>query len=371
MAQNSFGTLLNLATFGESHGPAIGGIIDGFPAGFAPDTELIRKQLRRRATGHKPGASDRKEPDQVEFLSGLFEGRTTGAPIAFIIRNKDARPEDYDSLKDIFRPSHADFTYDSKYSVRDHRGGGRSSARETTNWVVAGSLAMQWLAEKGIECIAFVSAIGGISIPDDRKSFHQSEISESPLACPHRESSDKMESWLEKLRNEGDSAGGIITCHINGVPPGLGEPVFDKYHALLGKSMLGINAAKGVEFGEGFRAVKMKGSEYNDQIMGRKADGSLETSSNNAGGLLGGISNGNPILFRVAFKPVASISKAQQTIDRDGNKQQIEVTGRHDACVVPRAVPVVESLAALVTMDLFLRHQAYNTGTQQKTSPND
>lgn len=368
MAQNSFGTLLSLTTFGESHGTAIGGVLDGLPSGIRPDMEFIRSQLKRRASGSSAYSSFRKEDDDVEILSGIFEGMTTGAPLAFAIRNKDARSGDYENLKDIYRPSHADFSYAQKYLHRDYRGGGRSSARETTSWVVAGSLVQPWLEDQGIFFTAFVSGIADIQMASDSDLFTREQIKASTLACPDAELSRQMETKLEEIRKEGDSAGGIITCHILGLPAGLGEPVFDKFHASLGKAMLSINAVKGFEIGEGFKAATMLGSEHNDAILSAETSGRLNTLTNHAGGVLGGITNGSTVTFRLAFKPVASISKDQQTINKEGKQKTIRVQGRHDVCVVPRAVPVVESLAALISADFLLRYRSYNN-KQGQVSP--
>jgi chorismate synthase len=359
MAHNTFGSLLSLTSFGESHGPAIGGVLDGFPPGFRPDMAMMQRQLSRRASGRLPFSSARKEEDKLEFLSGLFEGKTTGAPLAFLIRNQDARPEDYDHLKEAYRPGHADLTYTLKYGHRDHRGGGRASARETATWVVAGSLAQQWLQDKGVQILAWVSSIGCVMLPPHYAPASMEEVMASSLAIPHPETEKKALEMLNKLASEGDSTGGVISGRISGSPAGIGEPVFDKFHASLGKALLSINAAKGVEFGEGFAASRMKGSEHNDPLMPSPAKQSPEFGSNHAGGLLGGITTGQDILFRLAFKPVSSIQMRQETSSTSGKPRQIDIAGRHDICVVHRAVPIVEALSALVTADFLLRYNAY------------
>lgn len=352
---NTFGTIFKLTTFGESHGPAIGGIIEGCPAGLVPDMELIRRMLERRRPGQSAIASPRNEQDEVEFLSGMMDGVTTGTPIGFIIRNNDARPGDYDALKELYRPSHADFTYESKYSIRDHRGSGRASARETVCRVVAGALALSALHRQNIRVNAWVHSIGGISIPE-RATIDLSLAENNPVRCPHTTTAEAMVKLLEKTRDEGDSLGGMIVCSIKGMPPGIGEPVFDKLNALLGHAILSIPAVKGIEFGSGFAAAGMKGSEHNDVFV--TENNRITTGTNHSGGIQGGISNGNEILLRVAFKPVATIRKEQPTVNRKGEAVTVEGKGRHDACVVPRAVPVVEAMAALILFDLILRQRA-------------
>jgi chorismate synthase len=352
MAGSTFGTIFKLTTFGESHGAAIGGVIDGVPSGMNVSIELVQKELDRRKPGQSAIVTQRKETDTVEFLSGLFEGKTTGTPIGFIIRNEDQKSEDYTEMKDVFRPSHADFTYNEKYGHRDYRGGGRSSARETACRVVAGSIAKQILATRGIEFSTYVDQIGAIRL-NDAAFFLQEAIESNLVRCPDTETAHRMEALIRTVRSEGDTIGGCVRCIVLNVPVGLGEPVFDKLHAELGKAMFSINAVKGVEFGSGFSSVEMRGSAHNDQINSDKS-----TKTNHSGGIQGGISNGMPIEFRVAFKPVATIALSQDTINVEGEESTVRGKGRHDACVVPRAVPIVESMAAIVLLDMLLRHQA-------------
>lgn len=347
MAGNTFGKALKLTTFGESHGPAIGGVLDGCPPGIALNFEAIQKDLDRRKPGQSAIVSQRKEPDTVEFLSGIFEGKTTGAPIGFIIANANQKPDDYSHIKDVYRPSHADYTYDKKYGIRDYRGGGRSSARETISRVVGGAIAKQIIPNITIN--AFVSSVGDIFIDKPYQALDFSLTETNDVRCPDLATAKKMEEYIKQIRKEGDTVGGTITCVIQNVPAGLGEPVFDKLHADLGKAMLSINAVKGFEYGSGFCGAKMKGSEHNDSF---NPDGS--TSSNLSGGIQGGISNGMDIYFRVAFKPVATIMQMQETIDKNGNIVEMQGKGRHDPCVVPRAVPIVEAMAALVLADFYL-----------------
>ena len=352
MAGSSFGTIFKLSSFGESHGMALGGVIDGCPAGIALDIDLIQSELDRRKPGQNKYVTERKEADEVVLLSGIFEGKTTGTPIGFTIQNKDQNSKDYSHIKDNYRPSHADFTYEKKYGIRDYRGGGRSSARETVCRVVAGAVAKQVLQNIGIEFSTYVTQIGTISL--DSSDFYQKEqIEASLLRCPDKEISSQMEALISERKLEGDTLGGIIQCIISNVPVGLGEPVFDKLHAELGKAMLSINAVKGFEYGSGFSGVTMPGSEHNDLF-----DASGKTKTNHSGGIQGGISNGMPIVFRVAFKPVATIMKDQETINSKGAKVTIEGKGRHDVCVVPRAVPIVEAMAALTILDHFLRQKS-------------
>ncbi|HNP67565.1 MAG TPA: chorismate synthase [Aequorivita sp.] len=347
MAGNSFGKIFKLTTFGESHGPAIGGIIEGCPAGLSLDFEAINAEMQRRKPGQSAIVTQRKEEDEVKFLSGIFEGKTTGTPIGFTIENTDQKSKDYSHIKDIYRPSHADYTYDKKYGIRDYRGGGRSSARETACRVVAGAIAKQMLQH--IKITAFVSSVGEIELKKNYSEVDFSEIEKNPVRCPDAEMASKMESYIKSIRKEGDTVGGTVTCVIQNVPIGLGEPVFDKLHAELGKAMLSINAVKGFEYGSGFSGTKMKGSQHNDQF---KKDGSTKT--NHSGGIQGGISNGEDIYFKVAFKPVATIMQKQETIDSKGDKAVAEGKGRHDPCVVPRAVPIVEAMGALVLADFYL-----------------
>ena len=344
---NKFGKIFTLTTFGESHGKAIGGIIDGCPANKDIDLSIVQFDLDRRKPGQSKIVTQRKESDKVEFLSGIFEGKTTGTPIGFIIVNKDQKSKDYDHIKNIFRPSHADFVYQKKYGIRDYRGGGRSSARETACRVVAGSIAKQILND--ISFKAFVSRVGDVSISSDFSKVNFENIEKNPVRCPDLKKAEEMENLIKSVRKEGDTIGGVVSCIIKNVPVGIGEPVFDKLHAELGKAMLSINAVKGFEYGSGFAGVKMKGSEHNDQY---EVDESTKT--NYSGGIQGGISNGMDIYFNVAFKPVATIMKDQRTIDNKGKETSISGKGRHDPCVVPRAVPIVEAMASLVILDMIL-----------------
>jgi len=344
---NSIGNIFKLTTFGESHGKAIGGIIDGCPSGHEIDFNFISNEMSRRKPGQSKIVTQRKENDSVEFLSGIFNGITTGTPIGFIIKNNDQKSKDYDHLKNSFRPSHADFVYEKKYGTRDYRGGGRSSARETACRVVAGAIAKQIL--KDISIYAYTSSIGNISINENYEISKVEDIEKSIVRCPDSKISDQMIREVKKARKNGDTMGGIVKCIIKNVPIGLGEPVFNKLHSELGRAMLSINAVKGFEYGSGFRGTKMKGSEHNDIILK-----DLTTKTNFSGGIQGGISNGMDIYFNVAFKPVATIMKNQNTVDSNGNKSIIEGKGRHDPCVVPRAIPIVEAMAAIVILDYYL-----------------
>ena len=352
MAGNTFGKLFNITTFGESHGVAIGGVIDGCPPNIVLDFEAIQKEMNRRKPGQSAIVTQRKEPDEVKFLSGIFEGKTTGTPIGFVIENANQKSKDYSHIKESYRPSHADYVYDKKYGHRDYRGGGRSSARETASRVVAGAIAKQLL--KNIKINAFTSSVGEIFINKPYQDLDFSKIESNDIRCPDQEAADKMIARIKEIRKEGDTIGGTITCVIQNVPVGLGEPVFDKLHADLGKAMLSINAVKGFEYGSGFCGAKMKGSEHNDLY---NKDGTTKT--NLSGGIQGGISNGMDIYFRVAFKPVATIMQKQETIDKDGNSVEMQGKGRHDPCVVPRAVPIVEAMAALVLADFWLLNKMY------------
>lgn len=336
-----------MTTFGESHGVAIGGVLDGCPSGITLNLEAIQHDLDRRRPGQSAIVTQRKEPDTVQFFSGLFEGRTTGTPIGFAIHNTNQKSQDYSHIKDSYRPSHADYVYDQKYGFRDYRGGGRSSARETASRVVAGAIAKQFLADVKIN--AFVSQVGNMKLEKDYKQLDFSLIESNPVRCPDPWTAARMEEYIKKIKKEGDTIGGVITCVAQNVPVGLGEPVFDKLHAELGKAMLSINAVKGFEYGSGFEGVKMKGSEHNDQF---NPDGSTKT--NHSGGIQGGISNGMDIYFSVAFKPVATVIQPYETIDKEGNKVTTQGKGRHDPCVVPRAVPIVEAMTALVLADFTL-----------------
>lgn len=347
MSGNIYGTLFRLATYGESHGPAIGGVIDGCPAGIALDFEAIQRDLNRRKPGQSAIVTQRKEPDEVSFYSGIFEGKTTGTPIGFAIHNTNQKSHDYSHIKDSYRPSHADYVYDEKYGIRDYRGGGRSSARETASRVVAGAIAKQFLAPISIQ--AYVSSVGTLTMNTPPSQVDFSTIEENPVRCPDPKMAEEMEAYIKQIRKEGDTVGGIITCVIKNVPVGLGEPAFDKLHAELGKAMLSINAVKGFEYGSGFEGTQMKGSEHNDLF---NTDGTTQT--NRSGGIQGGISNGMDIYFNVAFKPVATIMQHQETINSKGEKVDMQGKGRHDPCVVPRAVPIVEAMAAIVLADFSL-----------------
>lgn len=355
MAGSTFGNLVRLSTFGESHGKAVGGMLEGIPAGFTIDLEEVQKELDRRKPGQSAIVTQRKESDKVQFLSGIYEGKTLGTPIGFLVENEDQKSADYNELEKAFRPSHADFTYQQKYGIRDHRGGGRSSARETVSRVVAGAIAKQILAQQGIRIDAFVDQIGSLQWIGQWNSALK-EVSESTIVrVPSLELAEQMEELIREVRKDGDTIGGRIRCVIEGVPAGLGEPVFDKLHAELGKAMLSINAVKGFEIGSGFSSVTMRGSEHNDLFT---TDG--KTKTNHSGGIQGGISNGMPIDFRVAFKPVATIMKPQDTINETFEAVSLSGKGRHDPCVVPRAVPIVESMAALVILDYLLIQKAYH-----------
>lgn len=358
MAGNTFGTVFRLTTFGESHGSAIGGVIDGCPSGIEVDMQFIQSCLNRRRPGQSAVTSPRSETDILEVMSGIFENKTTGAPIGFLIRNKDHRPGDYDHLKDTFRPSHADFSWTAKYGFRDHRGGGRSSARETAARVAGGAFAMLLLKKAGIHINAWVSAIGPVQITKAVSEIDLNLIESNALRCPDPATAEKMLEHLDMLKHEGDTTGGVITCIIQGIPAGLGEPVFDKLQADLGKAMLSINAVKGFEYGSGFSGSAMKGSEHNDRITGLSIDKGksfMKSATNYSGGIQGGISTGEDIYFRTAFKPVATLMKDQESIGKSGNTVVIKGKGRHDVCVVPRAVPIVEAMAALVMADHYLR----------------
>lgn len=347
MAGNSFGNIFKLTTFGESHGEAIGGIIDGCPAGLEIDLNAVQAEMQRRKPGQSAIVTQRKEEDEVKFLSGIFEGKTTGTPIGFVIENTNQKSKDYSHIKDTYRPSHADYTYDKKYGIRDYRGGGRSSARETACRVVAGAIAKQLLGD--IKITAYVSAVGELELNKPYQELNFAEIEKNPVRTADASMAQQMESYIREIRKQGDTVGGVISCVVENVPIGLGEPVFDKLHAQFGKAMLSINAVKGFEFGSGFAGTRLKGSEHNDLF---NEDGSTQT--NYSGGVQGGISNGEDIYFKVAFKPVATIMQKQQTIDNEGNLMEMQGKGRHDPCVVPRAVPIVEAMAALVLADFWL-----------------
>lgn len=360
MAGNTFGTLFRLTTFGESHGVAIGGILDGCPAGLEINLEFINSELQRRKPGQSHITTQRKEEDEVTFLSGIFEGKSTGHPIGFTIENTNQKSNDYEHIKDAFRPSHADFTYQEKYGIRDYRGGGRSSARETACRIVGGAIAKLYLKHLNVSIQAYVSQVGHIKLEKSYKELDLSKTEDSIIRCPETSTAEKMITYIEDIRKQGDTIGGIVSCVIKGAPIGLGEPVFDKLHADLGKAMLSINAVKGFEYGEGFNSINFKGSELNDSFVtlsgveGQKTS----TSTNHSGGIQGGISNGQDIYFNVAFKPVATIMQDQQSVDKEGNETIIKGKGRHDPCVLPRAVPIVESMAALVIADFILRSRS-------------
>ncbi len=347
MMSNTFGNLFTLTTFGESHGDSIGGIIDGCPSGKEIDIDLVQNDLNRRKPGQSKIVTPRKEDDKVEVLSGIFEGKTTGTPIGFIIKNKDHKPKDYNHLKESYRPSHADYVYEKKYGNRDYRGGGRSSARETACRVVAGSIAKQILGN--IKINAYVSKVGNVSVNKPHSELNFNNIEKNNVRCPDLDTAKEMEELIIKVRKDGDTVGGVVSCVIKNTPVGIGEPVFKKLHSELGAAMLSINAVKGFEYGSGFEGTKMRGSKHNDII---NPDGTTKT--NNSGGIQGGISNGMDINFNVAFKPVATIMKNQESVDSDGKKTTIKGRGRHDPCVVPRAVPIVEAMAALVILDYIL-----------------
>jgi chorismate synthase len=348
---NSYGRVFRISTFGESHGPAIGVVIDGCPAGLEIDEAFIQGELDRRKPGQSKITSQRKEEDKLEVLSGIFEGKTTGAPISIIIRNSDQRSKDYSHLENTFRPSHADFTYQEKYGVRDHRGGGRSSARETAARVAAGAVAKLLLLEHGVTVTAYVSQVGDLKAPS-YTTLDLSKTEDNIVRCPDEETAGKMIALIDSVRLDRDTIGGVVTCVIRNTPAGLGEPVFDKLHAELGKAMLSINAVKGFEYGSGFEGTKLRGSLHNDEFFNE--GGRIRTRTNHSGGIQGGISNGEEIYFNVAFKPVATIMQDQSSVDKDGKEVTVSGKGRHDPCVVPRAVPIVEAMAALVLADFIL-----------------
>lgn len=357
MAGNTFGKLFRLTSFGESHGKAIGGIIDGCPPGLDIDIEFIQSELTRRKPGQSDVTTTRGETDKVEFLSGIYEGKSLGTPIAFLIRNKEKKSSDYDHLKDIFRPSHADFTYYKKYGIRDHRGGGRSSARETIARVVAGAIAKIALSKYGISTRAYVKQIGNIATNKDYSIAKLLQKKENTLRCPDENITAKMYDLIIETKEKGDSLGGIIHCKLEGLPAGLGNPVFDKFHAELGKALLSINAVKGIEFGSGFQSVSMKGSEHNDEYYIEHEK--VRTKTNFSGGIQGGISNGETVYFNLAFKPTASINASQKTVNKNKQEINLSIKGRHDPCVLPRAVPIVEAMTAIVALDFCLLQNAY------------
>lgn len=357
MSGNTFGHIFKITTFGESHGVALGGIIDGCPPGLKIDHAFLHKEMKRRRPGSNSSVSARTEEDSVEFFSGLVDDVSTGTSLAFIIRNKDCKSEDYKELKKIFRPSHADYTYQMKYGIRDHQGGGRASGRETVARVVAGSIAKMFLRQQGVFVQACTTQIGNISVQQDYHQLNFNKAYKDILFCPEKVISEKMFALLEGLKKKGDTIGGVVSCVVKGCPAGLGEPVFDKLQADLAKAMMGIPAAKGFEYGEGFSSAALKGSEHNDTFI--KKGKNIGFKTNHAGGILGGISSGADINFRVAFKPVSSIRIKQDTVDIGGNKNEISIGGRHDVCVIPRVVPVVEAMAAITITDHYLRYKAY------------
>lgn len=354
---NTFGKLFTLTTFGESHGVAVGGVVDGMPPGIPIDIDFIQRELARRKPGQSRITTDRKELDQVELLSGVFEGKSTGTPIGFIVRNRNQQSKDYDSIANLFRPSHADYTYYNKYGIRDYRGGGRASARITLSRVVAGALAKLVLKQKGISITAYTSQVGDITLDKDYQKYDFSLIEANPVRCPEPEKAKEMEALIAEMKREGDTIGGVVTCVIKGCPVGLGEPEFDKLHAQLGAAMLSINAAKGFEYGEGFASASYRGSQQNDVFIpssDKQQTHDIKTKTNHSGGIQGGISNGEDIYFRVAFKPVATLLMEQETVNKEGEATKIDVNGRHDPCVLPRAVPIVEAMAAMTILDALL-----------------
>jgi chorismate synthase len=352
MTRNTFGNLFTLTTFGESHGEAVGGVIDGMPAGINIDIDFIQQELNRRRPGQSSLTTSRQEADKVELLSGVFEGKSTGCPIGFIVRNTNQHSQDYENLRCLFRPSHADFTYEQKYGVRDHRGGGRSSARITISRCVGGALAKLVLRQLGISVQAYTSQVGPIALERDYHLYDLEQTESNAVRCPDAEKAAQMASLINLMKQDGDTIGGVITCVIKGCPAGLGEPEFGKLHAALGSAMLSINAVKGFEYGEGFDGVSARGSEQNDIFQ--NIDGKITTKTNHSGGIQGGISNGQDIYFRVAFKPVATILTEQKTVDKAGNQIAFKAKGRHDPCVLPRAVPIVEAMAAMTILDYYM-----------------
>lgn len=349
--RNTFGNIFTLTTFGESHGAGIGGVIDGMPAGIEVDLDFIQSELNRRRPGQSSITTSRQEADQVELLSGVFEDRTTGAPIGFLVRNQNQHSQDYENLRTLFRPSHADYTYYNKYGLRDHRGGGRSSARITISRCVGGALAKLALRQLGISIQAYTSQVGAIALDRDYRKYDLDMAEQNAVRCPDPAKAEEMETLITQMKAEGDTIGGVITCVVKGCPVGLGDPEFGKLHALLGAAMLSINAVKGFEYGEGFEGVSQRGSEQNDIFVSGET---ITTATNHSGGIQGGISNGQDIYFRVAFKPVATLLRPQQTVNIDGNATTFTARGRHDPCVLPRAVPVVEAMAAMTILDSYL-----------------
>jgi chorismate synthase len=354
--RNVFGNIFTLTTFGESHGPGVGGVIDGFPAGLEVDLDFVQSELNRRRPGQSHITTGRQEGDVVEILSGVFEGKSTGCPIGFVVQNTNQHSTDYENVRNVFRPSHADYTYTKKYGLRDHRGGGRSSARETISRCVGGAFAKMALKQLGISVSAYTSRVGDICLENDYRKYDLSLTETNPVRCPHPESAMLMQKLIEDVKADGDTIGGVVTCVIQGCPVGLGEPSFSKLHSMLGGAMLSINAAKGFEYGDGFDGLSLRGSQQNDLFY--NDNGHVAVRSNHSGGIQGGISNGQDIYFRVAFKPVATLLTEQQTVDKDGNDTVLKVKGRHDPCVLPRAVPVVEAMAAMVVLDAYMMNKA-------------
>lgn len=352
MTMNTIGRIFKVTTFGESHGVAIGGVIDGMPAGIEINLDKVQQELNRRRPGQSAIVTPRNEKDQVKILSGVFEGKTTGTPIGFIVENANQHSSDYENIRNTFRPSHADYTYTSKYGIRDHRGGGRSSARETISRVVAGAFARQALEQIGVKIYAYTSQVGNIALDNDYTKYNSEFIESNDVRCPDPEIAAKMHNLIAEVKADGDTIGGVITGVIKGSPVGLGDPAFGKLHARLGEAMLSINAAKGFEYGMGFAGVGCRGSEMIDLFV--NDNGAIRTTTNNSGGIQGGISNGEDIYFRVAFKPVATLLKEVETVDKDGNPTILKAKGRHDPCVLPRAVPIVEAMAAIVMLDAYL-----------------
>jgi len=350
--RNTFGNLFTLTTFGESHGEAIGGVVDGMPAGVEIDIDFIQKELNRRRPGQSRITTSRNEPDKVELLSGVFEGRSTGSPIGFIVRNTNQHSNDYENMRNVFRPSHADYTYYNKYGLRDHRGGGRSSARITISRCIGGALAKLALRQLGVCVQAYTSQVGDLALENDYRKYDLGTVESNVVRCPDKKMAAKMEQLIAEVKAEGDTIGGVITCVVKGCPAGLGEPEFGKLHAALGAAMLSINAVKGFEYGDGFGGVTGRGSQQNDIFT--SSNGRISTMTNHSGGIQGGISNGEDIYFRVAFKPVATLLTEQPTVDTDGNAAMLTVRGRHDPCVLPRAVPIVEAMAAMTILDYYL-----------------
>lgn len=355
---NTFGNIYRLTSFGESHGEGVGGVIDGCPPGLEVDVDFIQSELERRRPGQSRITTPRVETDTVEILSGVFEGKSTGAPIGFLVRNKNQQPSDYSNIKDSYRPSHADYTYQQKYGIRDYRGGGRSSARETIARIVGGAIAKMYLKKQNIDIKAYTSQVGHIALENDYRMYDLSQIEDNIVRCPDQTIADQMIKLIQEVRSKGDTIGGTITGVIKGVPVGLGEPVFGKLHAALGASMLGINAVKGFEYGMGFNVTK-RGSEVNDSFYNNK--GKISTRTNYSGGIQAGISNGQDIYFRVAFKPVSTILMEQKTVDKTGNDTLIKARGRHDPCVLPRAVPIVEAMSAMTIIDYYLQSNVYKS----------